>query len=235
MPFEPYTEVVITTDGEKIKVRQGYDAENAPPVDDEPAIRTVLIPKESAGIPEKLPDKPGAAGNAPAPNIREVHLPPDEHGSPRDGRKDRAPPEKPLPARTPARSERPEPTAAPRGEPEPAVQPPPARRPRGKTEPKPSGREGKPGRPHQPQRQHRRDFVVSYQGHFIGHYRSARRISNRKAFEKVAALLQSSIDDFDIRELEIYKPVLLAVERPDSIDEISDGSFEWFSRGADAT
>ncbi len=78
-----------------------------------------------------------------------------------------------------------------------------------------------------------RDFIIAYDGHFIGHFQSTRRIMTRSAFHKVARALLSSMSpsEFDVRKIELYKPIPLRVDYPESLEEISDGSFEWFARG----
>ena len=73
-----------------------------------------------------------------------------------------------------------------------------------------------------------RDFIIAYDGVFLGHYRSAKRITNRTAFQNVARVLASSTDDFAIEKLHLYKPVRLEVTLPGSLDEITGGQFHWF-------
>jgi hypothetical protein len=73
-----------------------------------------------------------------------------------------------------------------------------------------------------------KDFIVAYDGRFIGHFRSEKRISNRKVFEKTARRLQEGFDEFDIRLLEIYKPVKLKVDTPEDMSKIGEGAFQWF-------
>lgn len=75
-----------------------------------------------------------------------------------------------------------------------------------------------------------RDFIIAYEGTFIGHYRSSKRITNRTAFRKIAQELRESIDTFDMRKLKIYRPVPLEVELPDELPEASEEAFRWLSR-----
>jgi hypothetical protein len=74
-----------------------------------------------------------------------------------------------------------------------------------------------------------RDFIVAYDDQFVGYYRAYKRITNQKAFLKIANRIGDSIAGFDLDKLEIYKPVPLKVKHPESLDEgIQDESFDWF-------
>ena len=73
-----------------------------------------------------------------------------------------------------------------------------------------------------------KDFIACYSSRFIGHFRSEKRISNRKVFEKAARRLQEGFEEFDIRLLEIYKPVKLKVDLPEDMSKIAEGEFQWF-------
>ncbi len=74
-----------------------------------------------------------------------------------------------------------------------------------------------------------RDFIIAYDGVFIGHFRSRRRITNRTAFQQVARQLHSTTSSFDVRKLQLYRPVPVDVEISESLSEISDGAFMWFA------
>ncbi len=74
-----------------------------------------------------------------------------------------------------------------------------------------------------------RDFIIAYEGVFIGHYRCEKRITNRTAFQRVARQLESALTTFDAENLELYRPVLLKITIPDALSECSDGTFEWFA------
>ena len=74
-----------------------------------------------------------------------------------------------------------------------------------------------------------RDFIIAYDGVFVGHFRSRKRITNRTAFQQVARQMHSTTSAFDVRKLKLFRPVPVAVEIPESLAEISDGTFMWFS------
>lgn len=98
----------------------------------------------------------------------------------------------------------------------------------GREQPPSTGRnEAPPGAPRA--RRDVRDFIIAYDGRFIGHFRSLKRITNRKAFVKAAQRLVDVIDDFDLERLEIFKPVALAVARPENAEEIREEIFNWFT------
>jgi hypothetical protein len=80
----------------------------------------------------------------------------------------------------------------------------------------------------EPSGQQQKDYIIAYDGAFLGHYRSQRRITNRTAFARIAQRLEECVEGFDISRLEIYRPVPVKVERPDSVSDILDGSFNWF-------
>ncbi len=75
-----------------------------------------------------------------------------------------------------------------------------------------------------------RDFIIAYDGVFIGHFRSRKRILNRTAFQRVARQMRSTASSFDEAKLQLYRPVPIEVNDPDSL-EISDGAFMWFGDG----
>jgi hypothetical protein len=82
-------------------------------------------------------------------------------------------------------------------------------------------------RPAQPEPH--QDFLIAYDGKFLGQFRPAKRITNRTAFCKVARELLRTVEDFDIGKLALYKAVPLHVELPPSLPEVNDGSFCWFA------
>ena len=74
-----------------------------------------------------------------------------------------------------------------------------------------------------------RDFIIAYDGVFIGHFRARKRILNRTAFQQVARQMHSITRSFDVRKLQLYRPVPIEVKTPDSLPGVSDGAFMWFS------
>ena len=92
----------------------------------------------------------------------------------------------------------------------------------------PRARKGKPTRSEP------RDFLVSYEGVFVGVYRAPRRVTNRTAFGIVGRELQRKLGEhFDPRSLELFKPVRLQIDRPESFEEFSHGSFQWLLDDSD--
>ncbi len=77
-------------------------------------------------------------------------------------------------------------------------------------------------------RQDHRDFIIAYDGSFVGHFRTEKRITNKKAFQKAATALRDKIYDFDPRQLQLFRPVLIKIENPESIPYVDGESFNWF-------
>ena len=75
---------------------------------------------------------------------------------------------------------------------------------------------------------HRRDFIIAYDAAFIGHYRSSRRITNRTAFKNVAKRIAEGFEHFDLRKLELFRPVRLEIDLA-VVDESEHDSFHWFA------
>ncbi len=74
-----------------------------------------------------------------------------------------------------------------------------------------------------------RDFIIAYRDEFIGHYRSGQRLSTKRAFERIAEQLHIELGtDFDVDELELFKPVALASPTPDDRHQLQPGGFRWF-------
>lgn len=74
------------------------------------------------------------------------------------------------------------------------------------------------------------DFIISYDGAFIGHYRSAKRVTTRTAFKAVATQLYGRMgDQFDLEKLELYKPKPLVVQRDRIGKDFEEGKFQWFA------
>lgn len=75
-----------------------------------------------------------------------------------------------------------------------------------------------------------RDFVVAYQGKFLGHYRSRRAIAPRVAFAIVARELRKRSGGFAPEHLELYRPTRLSVRnRTGAANTPDDGEFNWFA------
>ncbi len=77
-------------------------------------------------------------------------------------------------------------------------------------------------------RPNHRDFIMAYDGSFVGHFRTNRHITNKRAFQKAATALRDKMNDFDPRQLKLYRPVLIKVENPESIPYVDGESFSWF-------
>ena len=77
-------------------------------------------------------------------------------------------------------------------------------------------------------RRDHRDFIIAYDGSFVGHFRTEKRITNKKAFQKAATALRDKIYDFDPRQLQLFRPVLIKIENPESIPYVDGESFNWF-------
>lgn len=76
---------------------------------------------------------------------------------------------------------------------------------RGGPSPASIGREpGAPGHARQG-----RSLLVSYGGEFLGIYHAPGKITNRKAYGIVAAVLREELPDFDPERLELHRPVRL--------------------------
>lgn len=74
-----------------------------------------------------------------------------------------------------------------------------------------------------------RDFIVAYDGMFIGHYRSSRWVSSQAAFKVVARELQQGMEmPLDLELLDLYKPTALKFRKPRDVDGVGDGKFSWF-------
>ena len=72
-----------------------------------------------------------------------------------------------------------------------------------------------------------RDFIIAYDGRFVGHFRTTRRVSNRGVFKKIAERLAEDIDDFEATKVSVYRPVALKVD-PSVFDESGEDAFDWF-------
>ncbi|HVR73143.1 MAG TPA: hypothetical protein VMT52_02375 [Planctomycetota bacterium] len=58
-----------------------------------------------------------------------------------------------------------------------------------------------------------RDFIIAYDGAFVGFFEAVEEISPREAFMRIAQEM-SEKETFDAAKLELYKPVLLKSARP---------------------
>ncbi len=75
-----------------------------------------------------------------------------------------------------------------------------------------------------------RDFVISYDGAFIGHYRTEKRMTNKMVFQIIAHAMKEKLGrKFDLSKVELYKPVLLKCERPQTHEKFGEGTFAWFA------
>ena len=74
-----------------------------------------------------------------------------------------------------------------------------------------------------------RDFIICYDGIFVGHFRSQRRITNRSAFKLIGQQMIGILgEEFDPNHLELFKPVPLKLRGPQSRAELCVGEFNWF-------
>jgi len=178
----------------------------------EPYTKVVISP-EGAKAGSEGPDAPKVTSDetSATPKVRVIRIPPNEDKVVASRREDTAP--KKVPGAEAVNVRPPDPPSTP-------------------LDPKkPTARQKSSGNTRKASQQEPyRDFIVSYQGEFVGHYRSSKRVTNRTAFQKVARVMMSSIDDFELEKLRLYRPVPLDIEPPESLDEISDESFHWFSK-----
>ncbi len=107
--------------------------------------------------------------------------------------------------------------------------------PEGKEEAKTPGRQPEPSTKIQARRpapQRQRDFLIQYQGRFIGHFHSRRPLTPKVAFGHVARELRIKTAEFVPEQLFLYRPVKLRVKSPASAEaSASDGAFSWFEEG----
>lgn len=73
------------------------------------------------------------------------------------------------------------------------------------------------------------DYIFAYNGKFLGHYRSSKRMTSRKVFTRVAQRLSEDLESFDPRRLELFKPTPLKIDREAASDQLHDESFSWFA------
>ncbi len=83
-------------------------------------------------------------------------------------------------------------------------------------------------RPAAPRRQ--RDFLIRYDGRFIGHYHSAKPILPRLAFGQIAQELKHKLPVFDPALLELFRPIKLRVQGVARALAEAAGDFSWFDR-----
>jgi hypothetical protein len=84
-------------------------------------------------------------------------------------------------------------------------------------------------RPKAPVRQ--RDFMVRYDGRFIGHYRAIRPMTPRVAFGQVAREMRAQRLDFNPELLALYRPVKLRVKGYAGAEvAAAGGAFLWFEK-----
>lgn len=74
-----------------------------------------------------------------------------------------------------------------------------------------------------------RDFIIAYDGTFIGHYQAPRRTTGRTALQMVAHRLEEKLGaGFNLDKLELFRPVRLRIDREKVNKDLVEGSFEWF-------
>ena len=74
-----------------------------------------------------------------------------------------------------------------------------------------------------------KDFIVSYDGRFIGHFRAHRPSTVLVAFGQVARELRAQRPDFNPELLALYRPVKLRVKSHTGAEEAAaGGAFHWF-------
>jgi hypothetical protein len=83
-----------------------------------------------------------------------------------------------------------------------------ATRPR---EERPAPREAKAGSP--PRKRGERQFIIAYDGVFVGFFEATEEVTPREAYVRVAQDLAED-ESFDSEKLSLYKPVLLRSARP---------------------
>jgi len=83
-------------------------------------------------------------------------------------------------------------------------------------------------RPHPPRRQ--RDFLIRYDGAFIGHYHATKPVLPRLAFGQIARELKHKLPGFDPALLELFRPVKLRVLGVARAVAEAAGDFSWFDR-----
>lgn len=74
-----------------------------------------------------------------------------------------------------------------------------------------------------------RDYIIAYDGSFIGHYRAPRPTTGRVALEAIAERLADKIgSSFELSKLSLFKPVKIRVRREAIDPEVQHGVFDWF-------
>ncbi len=77
-----------------------------------------------------------------------------------------------------------------------------------------------------------RIYVVSYQGSWLGTYRSSKRIQNKTAYLRVAEQLAAEIDQFDPHQLKLFKLTEVVLKQP--IEFVGPQGYQAFSGGGPA-
>ncbi len=72
-----------------------------------------------------------------------------------------------------------------------------------------------------------KDYIIAYNGAFLGQFRTWKRVTHRTVFKRIAQRLCEEMDDFDYRKLQLFRPVPVKIDL-DSIDDFLDEAFCWF-------
>ncbi len=73
-----------------------------------------------------------------------------------------------------------------------------------------------------------RDYLVSYDGRFIGHFRARHPLPPRLAFGQIARELRSKLVHFLPEKMALHRPVKLRVSSPSEAEASARGDFSWF-------
>lgn len=74
------------------------------------------------------------------------------------------------------------------------------------------------------------NFIIAYDGAFVGNYRAPLRTTGRAALQVVAHRLREKLGTkFDLDKLELFRPVPVRIDREKIAKDFAEGSFEWFS------
>jgi len=75
-----------------------------------------------------------------------------------------------------------------------------------------------------------RDFIIQYDGQFIGHFRALRPVTPRFAFGQVARELRAQRADFAPERLALFRPVKLRIHSHAAAEvAAAGGAFVWFA------